>query len=234
MLRTNPLKAALAAGQVQMGTWINLVRNPAVLVLLKSAGLDYARLDMEHSSPSIETVADMAVLGRALEFPLVVRPPRVIASGSRGCSTSACGACTCRRLIIRRSRRMWRARRDMRHSAIGAMAGLSSGHRLLDGRRRRANDWIDLNEQVHVTAMLESAEAFRHLDGIVAPPGIDAFTIGPTDLAQDLGVFGTSRQAEVLDEHRERLIATAQTHGKDVADAGRLARRSGALDRAQA
>src|SRR5436190_23744450 len=30
---------------------------------------------MEHSSPSIETVADMAVLARALEFPLVVRPP---------------------------------------------------------------------------------------------------------------------------------------------------------------
>ena len=75
MLRTNPLKTALAAGQVQLGTWINLVRNPAVLVLLKSAGLDYARVDMEHSSPSIETVADMAVLARALEFPLVVRPP---------------------------------------------------------------------------------------------------------------------------------------------------------------
>ena len=74
-----------------------------------------------------------------------------------------------------------------------------------------------LNAQVHVTAMLESAEAFRHLDAIVATPGIDAFTIGPTDLAQDLGVFGTPRQAEVLDEHRERLIAAAQTHGKDVA-----------------
>src|SRR5439155_15368850 len=65
----------LAAGRVQIGTWINLVRNPAVLVLLKSAGLDYARVDMEHSSPSIETVADMAVLGRALNFPVVVRPP---------------------------------------------------------------------------------------------------------------------------------------------------------------
>src|SRR5439155_1002471 len=34
-----------------------------------------ARVDMEHSSPSIETVADMSVLSRALDFPLVVRPP---------------------------------------------------------------------------------------------------------------------------------------------------------------
>lgn len=53
--KTNPLKTALT--------------------LLKSAGLDYARVDMEHASPSIETVADMAVLARALDFPLVVRPP---------------------------------------------------------------------------------------------------------------------------------------------------------------
>src|ERR1051325_7578242 len=74
-IRTNPIHAALAAGQVQIGTWINLARNPAILTLLKSAGLDYARVDMEHSSPSIETVADMAVLSRALDFPLVVRPP---------------------------------------------------------------------------------------------------------------------------------------------------------------
>src|SRR5204862_1730692 len=52
-----------------------LVRNPAVLTLLQAAGLDYARVDMEHSSPSIETVANMAALARALEFPIVVRPP---------------------------------------------------------------------------------------------------------------------------------------------------------------
>src|SRR5919109_5401503 len=74
-ITTNPMQAALAAGRVQIGTWINLVRNPAVLTLLKAAGLDYARLDMEHSSPSIETVADMAVLARALDLPLLVRPP---------------------------------------------------------------------------------------------------------------------------------------------------------------
>src|ERR1700736_1683109 len=74
-IRHIPMRSALASGQVQIGTWINLARNPAILTLLKSAGLDYARIDMEHSSPSIETVADFAVLARALNFPLVVRPP---------------------------------------------------------------------------------------------------------------------------------------------------------------
>jgi 2-keto-3-deoxy-L-rhamnonate aldolase RhmA len=30
-------------------------------------------------------------------------------------------------------------------------------------------------------------------------------------------VFGTPRQADVLDEHRRRLIVSAKAHGKDVA-----------------
>ena len=50
-MKRNPLKKALAEGRPQIGTWINMVRNPAVLVLLQAAGLDYARVDMEHSPP---------------------------------------------------------------------------------------------------------------------------------------------------------------------------------------
>jgi 2-keto-3-deoxy-L-rhamnonate aldolase RhmA len=69
------LQAALARGTVQIGTWINMIQTPAVLTLLQSAGLDYARIDMEHSPPSMTTIADMAVLARALGFPILVRPP---------------------------------------------------------------------------------------------------------------------------------------------------------------
>jgi len=74
-MQANPIRAAIERGEVQIGTWVNLVRSPAVLPLLKAAGLDFARVDMEHSSPSIETIADMAVVARALNFPIAVRPP---------------------------------------------------------------------------------------------------------------------------------------------------------------
>jgi 2-keto-3-deoxy-L-rhamnonate aldolase RhmA len=216
MIASNPMQAALAAGQVQIGTWINLVRNPAVLVLLKSAGLDYARLDMEHSSPSIETVADMAVLGRALNFPLIVRPPegnrewitRLLDIGVWGLHVPQVDTPEIARRVAAAAR----------YAPIGdrGMAGFSPGtdFAVQPGPAERL---AHLNQQVHVTAMLESAEAFRHLDEIVGTPGIDAFTIGPTDLAQDLGVFGTPGQGAVLDEHRRRLIAAAQAHGKHVA-----------------
>jgi len=44
--------------------------------LAPGAGLDFVRVDMEHSAFSMETVADMATLGAALDFPMVVRLPR--------------------------------------------------------------------------------------------------------------------------------------------------------------
>jgi hypothetical protein len=96
-MQANPLRAALERGELQIGTWVNLVRNPAILPLLKAAGLDFARVDMEHTGASIEAIANLALLSRALNFPIAVRPPKANRSGSRGCSTSAYGTCTARR-----------------------------------------------------------------------------------------------------------------------------------------
>jgi 2-keto-3-deoxy-L-rhamnonate aldolase RhmA len=73
------------------------------------------------------------------------------------------------------------------------------------------------NARVHVTAMLETKQAFDRLDEIAATPGIDALTIGPTDLAQNLGVLGTTAQRETLTGYRKRLAAAARKHGKQVA-----------------
>src|ERR1043166_6590444 len=157
-IKTNPLHAALAAGRVQVGTWINLTRNPAILTLLKSAGLDYARVDMEHSSPSIETVADLAVLGRALDFPLVVRPPE----GNREWITRLLdiGVWGLHVPQVDTPEIAYEVAQAARYAPTGmrGMAGLSPGTDFdadLSARDRLAH----LNQQVYVTIMLESAEA---------------------------------------------------------------------------
>jgi 2-keto-3-deoxy-L-rhamnonate aldolase RhmA len=193
-----------------------VTRNPAILTLLQAAGLDYARVDMEHSSPSIETVADMALLSRALDFPMVVRPPE----GNREWITRLLdvGVWGLHVPQIDTAEMAYRVAQAARYAPEGqrGMAGLAPGNDY-DPGRDQAGMLAELNRQVHVTIMLESAEAFRQLDEIVGMPGIDAVTLGPTDLAQDLGVYGTPRQGPVLDEHRDRLIEAARRHGKDVA-----------------
>ena len=69
------MRAAVRCGELQIGTWVNLVRNLAILPLLKAAGLDFARADIEHTAASMETIANRALLSRALNFPIAVRPP---------------------------------------------------------------------------------------------------------------------------------------------------------------
>lgn len=211
-MATNPMKAALAEGRVQIGTWVNLIRNPALLTLLQSAGLDYARIDMEHSSPSIETIADMAALSRALGFPMIVRPPsadrawitRLLDVGVWGLHVPQVDTPAIARSVVEAAR----------YAPIGMRGMAGNGPH---------NDFIpstplsELNKQIHITIMLESPLAFENIDEILSTPGIDAVTLGPTDLAQELGVLGRPESVRVIDEHRERLIDAANRHHVDVA-----------------
>jgi 2-keto-3-deoxy-L-rhamnonate aldolase RhmA len=211
-MKKNPLKAALAHGTVQVGTWINMIQTPAVLTLLQSAGLDYARIDMEHSPPSMSTIADMAALARALGFPILVRPPsadrewitRLLDAGVWGLHIPQVDTPEIARSVVEAALYAPAGMRGM--AGIGPHNDFSPGASL-----------AELNEQVHITVMLESPQAFQNLDEIVATPGIDAVTLGPSDLAQELGVWGRPEQASVIDSYRDRMIESAFRHGKDVA-----------------
>jgi 2-keto-3-deoxy-L-rhamnonate aldolase RhmA len=211
-VNTNPLKVALADGKLQLGTWINMVWNPAILTLLQSAGLDYARIDMEHSSPSIETIATLATVSRALQFPILVRPPsanrewitRLLDAGVWGLHIPQVDTPEIAQAVVEAAR----------YSPLGmrGMAGISPGNEFTPGA-----SFDDLNQQVHITVMLESAQAFEHLDEIVGTPGIDAVTLGPADLAQELGVLGKPEERSVIDGYRDEMIGSALRHGKDIA-----------------
>jgi 2-keto-3-deoxy-L-rhamnonate aldolase RhmA len=211
----NAYRTRAERGEVQLGTWITLIRTPAVLTLLKAAGLDFARVDMEHSPFSMETVADMASLARALEFPLVVRPPE----GNREWITRLLDAGVWNLHIPQidtpeQAAEVAACCRYAPHGARGMYGfGPHTEYRTLPPGEHMAA----ANARVHVTAMLETRRAFERLDEIAAVPGIDALTIGPTDLAQDLGVLGGPTQKQALDQYRRRLVDAARKHGKAVA-----------------
>jgi 2-keto-3-deoxy-L-rhamnonate aldolase RhmA len=71
--------------------------------------------------------------------------------------------------------------------------------------------------QVFVTVMFETAAAFDDLEAIAAMDGIDALTLGPSDLAQDLGIAGHPEMARLLDEKRDQVLAAVRRHGKACA-----------------
>jgi 2-keto-3-deoxy-L-rhamnonate aldolase RhmA len=214
-MRDNTYRLRAERGEVQVGTWITMIRTPAVLTLLQAAGLDFARVDMEHSPFSMETVADMATLARALDFPLVVRPP----DGNREWITRLLDAGVWNLHVpqVDTPEQAAAVAACCRYAPLGERGMYGFGPHTMYQTLPPGEHMAAANARVHVTAMLETKRAFERLDGIAAVPGIDALTIGPTDLAQDLGVLGTPAQRPALQDHRGRLAAAARKHGKAVA-----------------
>ena len=164
---------------------------------------------------SIETIADMAAMARALDFPIAVRPPRanrdwitrLLDIGVWNIHCPQVESAAHAREIVAASRYAPRGLRG--NGGLSAM----SEFRAIPPAERRAF----ANEQVHVTVMFETDAALADLDAIAAMDGIDALTLGPADLAQDLGVFGTPDQAQVIDEKRNLILDAARRHGKTCA-----------------
>ena len=212
-MKANPLRAGVARGELQIGTWVNMMRNPASMTMFKQAGLDFVRIDMEHSSPSIETVADFAAMGRALDFPVMVRPPeanrewitRLLDIGIYNIHCPQVDTPQHAAEIVAASRYTPRGSRGM--------SGGSPGNDF-DTSMPMMERLKFTNDQVFITVMFESAQAFEHVDEIAAMDGIDALTVGPQDLAQDLGVFGTPDQDRVLDEKRTQIVEAANKYDK--------------------
>ena len=214
-MNENAYRARAERGEVQIGTWVTMIRTPAVLTLLKAAGLDFARIDMEHSPFSIETVADMAALARAMDFPMVVRPPE----GNREWITRLLDAGVWNLHVpqVDTPEQAAEVAACCRYAPLGERGMYGFGPHTEFRSLPISEHTAAANTRVHVTIMLETKRAFMRLDEIAAVPGIDALTIGPTDLAQDLGVLGTPAQRQVLDEHRRRLVTAARKNGKAVA-----------------
>jgi 2-keto-3-deoxy-L-rhamnonate aldolase RhmA len=215
-MKGNPLKAGVRRGELQVGTWVNILRNPASLTLFKEAGLDFVRLDMEHSSPSIETVADFAVMGRALDFPVMVRPPEANREWITRLLDVGIYNLHCPQVDTPEHAAEIVAASKYTPEGSRGMSGASPGNDF-DVSMPVMDRLKFTNDQVFITVMFESAEAFEHLDEIASMDGIDALTLGPQDLAQDLGVFGTPDQAKVLDEKRQQIVEAANKYGKTCA-----------------
>ena len=177
-MQDNSLRSKVERRILQVGTWITMIRNPSILPLMKAAGLDFVRVDMEHAAMSIETIADMAVVARAIGLPLVVRPPaancewigRLLDIGVWNILCPQVETARQASAIIAASRYA-----PLGSRGIGGLSAATDFEGLGTAREQRAH----ANGQVFMTVMLETGAAFDHLDEIAAMEGIDALTLGP-------------------------------------------------------
>jgi 2-keto-3-deoxy-L-rhamnonate aldolase RhmA len=209
---SNPVKSALQRGDLVLGTWILMVRTPSVVRLAATAGLDFVLIDTQHSSFTLETVADMCELARACGIVPIVRvTDRSPEHGNRIQDVGALGLMfsdiTARSEIDRiRSWMAYPPDGTRGHTASGA----ATDYQPADAAMKH-----HIDDQMMMVVQIESRRGVDRVDELLIGGGIDVVEIGAGDLSTDLGVPGEVRHPLVLDAV-ETVTAACARHGVPV------------------
>ena len=182
----NKVRAKLNSGQAVLGTMIQELRSPAVVILFANAGYDFVFIDMEHGAHNMETVADMIKVARGAGITPFVRVPdlkyhfiaRCLDAGAQG-------------FMVPRIETRQQAEKAVAYSKYPPQGergcSINKGHN--DYRGADLLSFVkEANEENMVILQIERKAAMEDLDNILSVPGVDGAVLGPNDMAVSYGV----------------------------------------------
>jgi 4-hydroxy-2-oxoheptanedioate aldolase len=186
MTTDNPFKAALAAGQRQIGLWLSLA-DPYSAEVCANTGFDWVLIDSEHAPNDLRSILAQMQALEAYPVHAVVRPP--VGETYLIKQLLDIGVQT---LLIpmvdtaEQARQLVAAVRYPPHGIRGV------GSRLARASRFGAqSDYLGIaNDRTCLLVQVESALGLANLDEIARVEGVDGVFIGPSDLSAALGFIG--------------------------------------------
>lgn len=209
----NPVKEKLRRGEVTLGVALGTPCLDMAEMFSKMA-FDWIWFDAEHGPLNTEMLEPMLQVARGGHTTSIVRVPwndmvhikKALDIGAQG-------------LII-----PWVNNREQAEAAVRAAKYPPQGIRGF-GPRWIATAGADMAEYVRtanddglVIVQIETREAVDNLEAVITTPGVDAFLIGPSDLAASLGHIGNNGHPEV-----QRTIANIIERGKKAGVPGGFA-----------
>jgi 2-keto-3-deoxy-L-rhamnonate aldolase RhmA len=210
-MRPNKVKRALMSGQVQIGTWITVLRTPQIAQMVATAGFDFMYIDMEHSIFSIETVGDLCFAALAAGLVPIVRPPgkdphllsRPLDGGAMGLLIPHVDTPEEAASVVKAVHYPPLGERGM--NLVGPHTGFGKAN---------GDEYVrSTHAEMLLLVQIESDLGMGNLEKILAVAGIDGAVIGRADLSADLGIPGQTNHPEVV-RRVEMMIAACQKHGK--------------------
>jgi 4-hydroxy-2-oxoheptanedioate aldolase len=205
----NTFRAALQAGQPQIGLWVGLA-DPNAAELLAGTGYDWLLLDAEHAPNDPRVILEQ--LRAVAPYPVhpIVRP--VQADVALVKQYLDLGAQTLLIPMIDTPEQAELMVRAMRYPpegirGLGAALARASRWNQIDGYLNHAN------AQMCLLVQAETVQAVENLGRIAAIDGVDGVFFGPADLSASMGYRGQPGHPEV-----QRVIldgiATVRAAGK--------------------
>jgi 4-hydroxy-2-oxoheptanedioate aldolase len=193
--RAPSLRQKLANGKPLLGLFLQYA-NPSLMELAGYLGYDWAFIDAEHGSVSVEAVENMVRGAEHANITPIVRvpsaDPMVIQSYL---DTGAMGILVPHLSSAKMARDVVACTKYPPHGTRGAGSKTRANN---VGYRLTATDhfaWC--NEQVVILGMLEDKVGVDNLAEILTVDGLDGLVIGPTDLAGSMGLPGQNHHPEV-------------------------------------
>jgi 4-hydroxy-2-oxoheptanedioate aldolase len=189
------LKARLRQRQLTAGPSMTFDFWPGHLEMLKSEGMHFAILDLEHGSPSLPMVEDLCRVARLIDFPLIIRPEASIYHLIRKyIDMGAAG------IMI-----PWTERRDQVDALHDAIFTPPRGKRGPGGPSIRHNrtlhreGWDEVEENFCLIAQIETPAGIAQLPDLVDRDWIDATMLGPYDLSLHMGLCFQPDHPDLVD-----------------------------------
>lgn len=197
--------------RAQVGMWISSGSEVAAEIVA-SAGFDWVLIDGEHSPYSLETITSLLRAVGAYDATPVVRLPvndtvlikQYLDLGVQNLMVPMVDTAKEAEAAVAA---MHYPPRGVR--GVGAALARSSRWNAVPDYLNTASDTISL------TVQIESAEAVKNAEEILAVDGVDAVFIGPSDLAASMGLIGQQQHPDVLDAVNS-TIQKAKDAGKFV------------------
>lgn len=217
-MNTNSVKAKLKNSEVAVGAILNLP-SPRLAEITALCGFDYVAIDQEHGPIGIEVLEDMV---RAVELHNVVPIVRVATLQAHAILQALdAGAMGVHIPNVNTAEDASRAVRFSKYGPAGER-GLAAVRSARYGLREKLADYCrQANDQNMVIIHIESLEAVRNLDELLAVEGVDVYFVGPSDLSNSMGQPGSFDAAHqrVMDDTTARIVRAGKVAGAIALDA---------------
>ena len=206
----NRAKDKLEAGKLCIGLGLRAARTVEIGRVLATCGYDWAFIDMEHNSMSIDTAAQVAVACQDAGVTPIVRVPgyehylatRVLDAGAMGIVFPPVDTAEHAAQLVSFCKYPPQGHRP----AAGNMPQL-------DFRAMpQAEASALVNQRTLIVMMIESPEGLENAEAIAGVEGVDVLLVGCNDLCMEMGIpsqFDHPDLARAL----ERTVAAAKAHG---------------------
>ena len=178
----NPLRKKWQSSQAAAGLWVTM-ESATLTELAADAGIDWVLIDMEHGSLSYRDVLDHLRAARGTDVAVLVRVStasidtikRALDLGAHGVLLPLIGTADELRSAFMHARYPLQGKRGL------------GGERAIRWGADMASYVAVANQETLVIPVIETQQAFEHIDEILDVPGLEAIFYGPSDFSQSRG-----------------------------------------------